>query len=557
MEFYAIIMYRTLLLIFFVTISNVGWAKPIENALTIEFYQGELKSNQQAIQAVFTPVNNTFNLSISEPIVWLKITTTNKTDKKQSVTLFNHFAYLSEQATLYDSRDLTTSIANFNTHSVSNNNFIANIWLHTIELEGNQSKIFYLRNHSIISQIYKFSLHRTNVIAKQLATHNVLCVSIIAVLLTLAFYNLALYIYGKSKVFLFYFLYLLNGAIGLAYFYGLFFQFSESYRHWLNWLNLTAIMVPAFLVFYTKYSLEVKKHSFAANNLLTTVVIVCLLNLSIAFIFGIGVGMKLVPLSFLFSFVVMIMVSRKMILKNHPLVRVFIVAYLIYILGMGLTIVGVYGLLPYREYQLYASGIGLIIEGILFSYLLHHRSKLLQLEVTRQTQLQQELKYIAEHDELTQVASRRAFEQVSENLLQQAKLKHEKLSLLFIDLDEFKQVNDNYGHQVGDRVLQHVAKAIQDSIRHSDIVARIGGDEFVVLMPDIYDEPALHKVSKAVIKKIQQTNLGLDMQVNISCSIGIAIYPDHGDTIKQLLINADKALYKVKQNGKNNCAIFI
>ncbi|NQY88704.1 MAG: GGDEF domain-containing protein [Colwellia sp.] len=551
-------MYRSLLLILFVTIINVGWAKPIENTLTIEYYQGKLESKQQPIQAVFTSVNHTFNLGISEPIVWLKITTTNNTDKKQSLTLFNHFAYLSEQATLYDSRDLTISIANFNTHSVSNNkNFIANIWLHTIELEGNQSRVFYLRNHSIYSQIYKFSLHRTNAIAKQLATHNVLAVSIIAVLLTLAFYNLALYIYGKSKVFLFYFLYLLNGAIGLAYLYGLFFQFSESHRHWLNWLNLTAIMVPAFLVFYTKYTLEVKKHSFAANNLLTTVVIVCLLNLSIAFILGIGVGMKLVPISFLFSFVVMIIVARKMILKNHPLVRIFIVAYLIYIFGMGLTIAGLYGLLPYQEYQFYASGIGLIIEGVLFSYLLHHRSKLLQLEVTRQTQLQQELRYIAEHDELTQVATRRAFEQISESLLQQSKLKHEKFSLLFIDIDEFKQVNDNYGHQVGDRVLQHVAKAIQNSIRHSDIVARIGGDEFVVLMPDIYDESALHKVSKAVIKQIQQTSLGLDMQVNISCSIGIAIYPDHGDTIKQLIIKADKALYKVKQNGKNNCAIFI
>lgn len=551
-------MCRSIFFILFITLSNVSWTKPIDSTLTIEYFQGEVKSKQQLLKALFTPANHTFNLGISQPVVWLKIEVSNNTENKQSVTLFNHFAYLSEQMALYESKDLSTPIAGFNTDSVNDNkDFIANIWMHNIELEANQSKVFYLRNHSVYSQLYKFSLHKTGDTAKKVATHNVLAVFIISVLLTLALYNLALYIYDQSNEFLFYFLYLLNGAIGLSYLYGLFFQFTESHRHWLNVLNLSAIMVPVFLIFYTKYTLEVKKHSLRANNLLTSVVICCLLNLSIALIFGIEVGMKLVPLSFLFSFVVIIFVGRKMIIKEHPLARVFIVAYLIYIVGMSLTIAGLYGLLSFNEYLFYASGIGLIIEGILFSYLLHHRSQLMKLEVTRQQLLQQELKHIAEHDELTQVSTRRAFEQISESLLKKSSSKSEKFSLLFIDIDEFKQVNDNYGHQIGDKVLQHVAKAIQSSIRHSDVVARIGGDEFIVLMPNISEQTALHKVSKAVIKQIQQASKDLNMQINISCSIGISIYPDHGNTINELLIKADKALYTVKQSGKNNCAIFI
>lgn len=128
---------------------------------------------------------------------------------------------------------------------------------------------------------------------------------------------------------------------------------------------------------------------------------------------------------------------------------------------------------------------------------------------------------------------------------------------MFIDIDEFKQVNDNYGHQVGDKILQVVAKALQKSIRYSDIVARIGGDEFVVLMPTISDQTDLYKVGKTVIKQIQQTSTDLNMDFHISCSIGISIYPEHGGPTKELLMKVDKALYTIKRRGKNNCATFI
>ncbi|NRA18839.1 MAG: hypothetical protein HRU04_25430, partial [Oceanospirillaceae bacterium] len=308
-------MYRFLLLTFFITTFNIGWAKPIDTALAIEYFQGELDSNQQLNHVVFTPVKHTFNLDIREPIVWLKLTITNNTDRKQSLVLFNHFAYLSEQTTFYDSRYLTSPIANFKANSLSNNeNFIANIWQQTIELESHQTRVFYLRSHSLYSQVYKFSLHKESETAKQLVGHNMFALFIIAVLLALAFYNLALYFYGESKAFLFYFLYLLNGAIGGAYLYGLFFQFSDTHYHLLKWFNLTPIMIPAFSALYTKYSLEVKKYSSTANNLLTMVVVVCLINFSIAVIFGISTGMKLVPLSFLFSFVVVAIVAWKMLL---------------------------------------------------------------------------------------------------------------------------------------------------------------------------------------------------------------------------------------------------
>ncbi len=550
-------MYRYLLLIIFIITCNIAWAKPLDATLTVEYFQGELHSHQQLVNAAFTPTSNTFNLDIHEPKVWLKLTITNDTGTEANLTLLNYFAYLSEQATLYDAIDLANPIAMFKAHSfVNNEDFIANIWQQNISVGSNKSKVIYLYNYSTVSQIYKFSLQKVNAVAEQLTNHNMFSLFIIAILLTLALYNLTFYFYGGGKSFLFYFIYLLNGTVGLAYLYGLLFQFSETYRHLLYWFSLTALIVPALLALYTKYTLEIKKYSSSINDLLTIVVVICLISLCIAILFGIEIGMKFVPISFTFSFVVIAIVSCKMILIKHPLINVFIFAYLAYVLGMGLTICSLHGFLPFEQYQFYASGVGLMIEGVLFSYILHYKSKSLQLEVTRQIELQRGLKHLVEHDYLTQVTSRRAFEKIADNILQQAKINEESFSLMFIDIDEFKLINDNYGHQIGDRVLQHVANSIKKNIRSSDIIARVGGDEFVVLLPDLYVESNLNELSDNLIKQIQQPILDLGVKINIGCSIGIAIYPLHGDTIKKLLTNADVAMYQIKGNGKNNSAIF-
>jgi len=524
-------------------------ANAIDVALDVEYFQGDLSSIQQLETLAFTPTTHVANNTVA----WIKLTVHNHTDKKQNVMLLNHLAYLSEKVTLFDGKYLQKPLATYNAYSpVDNEQFIANIWQQTFELTPNQTRIFYLRNQTIVSQVHKFSLHHVNDTAKVLASHNMFATAIIAVLLALAFYNLTLFCYGESKALLYYFIYLLNGGIGLAYMYGLLFQFSDNYRHWLSWFNLTAIMVPAFLALFTQFALDIKKHSSTANKLLIAVIAVCLINFAIAIIFGLATGMKFITVSFLFSFIIVIFIAREMLLKGHALINVFIIAYLIYIVGMGLTIAGLHGLLPFQAYQFYASGIGLIIEAILFSYLLHYRSTLLQQEVSRQTQLQKELRRIVEHDELTQVATRRAFDRVAKSILQQSILNNSRFSLMFIDIDGFKEINDNLGHQVGDLVLRNVAKKLQGCLRHSDLLARVGGDEFVILLPCVYKQRDIEKVSIELLKQIQNPLTDFDKKIDIGISIGIATYPEHGNTIEELIKKADDAMYHVKQNGKNN-----
>jgi diguanylate cyclase (GGDEF)-like protein len=124
--------------------------------------------------------------------------------------------------------------------------------------------------------------------------------------------------------------------------------------------------------------------------------------------------------------------------------------------------------------------------------------------------------------------------------------------LMFIDFDDFKKVNDNHGHLLGDKVLTHVIKSIKGVFTEGEIIGRIGGDEFVVFMGNIEDdEAALHK-AKALIEALSTAYVDGYCHISISGSVGIASYPQDGLHYEQLIQCADRALYYVKNRGKNN-----
>ena len=161
------------------------------------------------------------------------------------------------------------------------------------------------------------------------------------------------------------------------------------------------------------------------------------------------------------------------------------------------------------------------------------------------------LQYIAHHDPLTDLPNRELFHDRLQTALARARRNKERLVVLYIDLDGFKEVNDGHGHAVGDLLLQEVAKRIRRCLRESDTVGRIGGDEFVVLLNNI----TLPEHGAVVAEKIRAVldrpfELG-GKRLHISSSIGVAAYPEHGDDNKQLIRHADEAMYAAKKNGGN------
>ena len=163
---------------------------------------------------------------------------------------------------------------------------------------------------------------------------------------------------------------------------------------------------------------------------------------------------------------------------------------------------------------------------------------------------------LAQHDALTGIANRRLLSERLDQSIALAKRHGNSLALIFHDLDNFKPVNDSYGHGTGDLLLQNVVARVQECVRETDTVARLGGDEFVILLPSIAHRNDVLVVAEKIHDALLRPFIVGGHTVNISTSIGIAIYPEHGETGEQLLVNADNAMYSAKMNGRNNIQFF-
>ena len=167
-------------------------------------------------------------------------------------------------------------------------------------------------------------------------------------------------------------------------------------------------------------------------------------------------------------------------------------------------------------------------------------------------QAQEKLHHRAFHDELTGLPNRAMFMDTLSRTLHRAERKQSSFSVLFIDLDHFKGVNDTYGHSVGDQLLQQVAERVRMCVREGDLVARLGGDEFVILVEDDRSTEDVSSIAKKLQLKLEPAHILDGNSVQITASIGISSYPQDGTQLDELLRNADSAMYGVKAHGRNN-----
>lgn len=177
-------------------------------------------------------------------------------------------------------------------------------------------------------------------------------------------------------------------------------------------------------------------------------------------------------------------------------------------------------------------------------------------DIRNRKAVEQTVYHLAYHDPLTNFPNRRSFiSKLRDEMMNRSKTKS-KLAVLFIDLDNFKNINDQWGHDIGDLVLKEAANTIQSVLSKKDVAARFGGDEFVVMLKDIESEEEVVTIVKKLLEKFQNP-LDIDgVEHRITCSIGVALYPNHGTSSDELIKNADDALYSVKGNGKNHFSVF-
>lgn len=187
--------------------------------------------------------------------------------------------------------------------------------------------------------------------------------------------------------------------------------------------------------------------------------------------------------------------------------------------------------------------------GVLARAFDHMRAQIIQ-QLAELRRSHQELEHMARHDTLTGLPNRALFAERMEHALAGARRDHGRLALIFLDVDKFKPVNDTLGHAVGDLLLKEFANRIRGVLREADTAARIGGDEFLVLLSQIHHDGDAVTVAEKIRLAVNEPFDIADHSITVSVSIGIAFYPDHGSDMLELAKHADQAMYRAKELGR-------
>lgn len=201
---------------------------------------------------------------------------------------------------------------------------------------------------------------------------------------------------------------------------------------------------------------------------------------------------------------------------------------------------------------------GIVLLGTFFLWRMDNQNLVLKMHVAEEKRRQEDLAeknlqlyQLAHHDTLTGLPNRDLLFDRLEHAMVRARRRGGRIALLFLDLDRFKTINDSLGHPVGDQVLQAVARRLRDSIRETDTVARLSGDEFILLLEDIRKPDDAVMVAEKILDLLAQPFSVAGHEMSLSISIGSSLFPEDGETATELIRNADTAMYRAKEGGRN------
>ncbi len=177
-------------------------------------------------------------------------------------------------------------------------------------------------------------------------------------------------------------------------------------------------------------------------------------------------------------------------------------------------------------------------------------------DITERKKSERLIRFQAYHDLLTELPNRSLFNDRLKLAIAHARRHSQMLAVMFLDLDRFKSVNDTFGHAVGDRLLKTVVNRLQKCLREGDTLSRFGGDEFVLLLPEVNGEEVVQSIAEKIIKTVKQPFELEGQDVFVGISIGVALYPEYGGNLDALIKNADIAMYQAKKRGKNGYCLF-
>ncbi|MDE2417721.1 MAG: EAL domain-containing protein [Burkholderiales bacterium] len=259
--------------------------------------------------------------------------------------------------------------------------------------------------------------------------------------------------------------------------------------------------------------------------------------------------------SALLSFPVILVGAAQLFKPRHFLAVMLLILLIVLFIGAG-TVLGWRSMLvPSTELDRLIDSLAILTAGGYITWLLTHDLQRAQGRLRQQIRTlrasEKDLKFLAQHDSLTRLPNRVLGSELIELAMASNQRRKVQVAVLFVDLDNFKDINDSLGHAAGDSFLKEVAMRLLTAVRVSDVVCRQGGDEFLIGLTDMDSSEDISQVANNVLQQMQMPFSLRDTEIRASCSIGIAVYPKDGATFEELLRHADLAMYQAKESGRN------
>ncbi|RBI68813.1 GGDEF domain-containing protein [Vreelandella sulfidaeris] len=451
-----------------------------------------------------------------------------------------------------------------------------------LELAPHETVTLYTHVAAPGSKMLSYHLIAPEAFYAQNDRHNFWLATYFGMLLALGLYNLLLFLGLKERVFLHYTLFVAGFGVAILSFNGIgtlmFWSFLGENTARLVALGFTFASATGTL--FAQSFLNTKAYCPRWHLLLNTFRSYCWLAVIAMLFLPIPLALHLMDVTGFMAALLLLLCGSHCSLRRVPSARLFVLAWSLFLLGVGVFALRNLGILPANFITLHGIQIGSALEMLLLSFALASRfnelkrqkeqaqtamvaalkkqEALLEQKVAARTEA---LEQLANSDVLTGLLNRHGLKRCAESALQRNRQHGNRLALLMLDLDRFKPINDSYGHEAGDFVLQKVAKRIVHLARTGDHCARFGGDEFIILMENIEpgDSLAATDSLKTIVARIDQAirspiKLPCGARVSVSVSIGVSTCQGAEDaTLESLLREADSHMYAVKSHQAAAC----
>lgn len=507
-------------------------------------------SFKEVRQQDFTDSTNKLSLGTGAKTTWSKIQIKNLTDQPRRLFLHHPYAYHNRQVDFYEQvgDGFKRQFLNLDQADKSPLMYRGSA-IFEFPLAPRETKELYVNSVSFSHQWFSLLIldedHSRRALLG-LGAHNDIAL-MVGILLALVIYNFLLYFSSNKKENIYYSLYLISGGVWVALSYGLFASLFDIYGARTLSMHLTLISMPIFLILFMMDIFQTGKRFRTEHRFLQFI----LLLLAIDFTYGlfdiIG-ALKYASSLAALMMLVTLSVSISLVRKGDPLAKYFLIGHSLFVLFSGVAVLFYKGIIGFNYISSHGVGIGIMLESLMLAFIISYRIKMLE-DIKAS---QDELRLLAVTDPLTRLYNRRYFYTEANYQLEHAKDNHSPLSLLILDIDKFKNINDSFGHQVGDSVIVALSDLLRLHSREGDLIARFGGEEFVILLPQTSLQAA-EKLADKIRRSVENSSLDQPEgePINFTVSIGGVAIDTQRETIESALNLADIALYKAKHSGRN------